>query len=154
MGYYPLGVSTTMYTPLQDTGLTSCTRLLHASHMRSRSLALSRKLGRSSRKQKLGEDEARQDFPSCRHARHWRLQRRLSLARLAGLLLGRRPGLLEASPALAACSLEAAMLGAAGAGGEAALVARLNLALVLADARRRCDAGLAPALPLIHEVLT
>ena len=46
------------------------------------------------------------------------------------------------------------MLGAAGAGGEAALVARLNLALVLADARRRCDAGLAPALPLVHEVLT
>ena len=77
-----------------------------------------------------------------------------TVARLAGLLLGRRPGLLEASPALAACSLEAAMLGAAGAGGEAALVARLNLALVLADARRPCDAGLAPALPLIHEVLT
>ena len=55
---------------------------------------LSHIYGRSSRKQKLGEDKARENGPTLRQARRWRLQRRLSLARLAVLeLLGRLPPL-------------------------------------------------------------
>ena len=47
------------------------------------------------------------------------------------------------------------MLGAAGAGGEAALLTKLNPLLVwLADPLRRCDAGLPPALPLVDSMLT
>ena len=98
-----------------------------------------------------------EDFASRGHAHLWRRRRpHLRLAWLAGLLLGGRPGLQEASPALAACSHEPAMLGAAGAGDEAALLTSLNKLLVACRSPSLCrHAGLSAALvPLVDSMLT
>ena len=103
---------------------------IHGSHARAARAPLSRKLGRASKRPQWHPWPG-EDFASRGHAHLWRRRRpHLRLAWLAGLLLGGRPGLQEASPALAACSHEPAMLGAAGAGDEAALLTSLNKLLV------------------------
>ena len=142
-------------TPVLPHALSYYVRLSHAR-------ALARRSHESSGESRLGpsgKGRRGRSFVPCSHADgELRRRRRRRLERLAGgqqLLQPWHLGLIEASPALAAaCSLEDAMLGAAGAGGEAALVTLLLQDLVLAEPRRRRDAGLAPALPPVHPVLT
>ena len=55
---------------------------------------------------------------------------------------------------MAACSLETAMLGAAGAGRAAALITVPLMAPVLADHLGKCHTGLSTAMPLVASMLT
>ena len=145
-------------TPVLPHALSYYVRLSHAR-------ALARRSHESSGESRLGpsgKGRRGRSFVPCSHADgELRRRRRRRLERLAGgqqLLQPWHLGLIEASPALAAaCSLEDAMLEAAGAGGEAALVTLLLTSSsgscacrTPSPSRRRARAGITSCSPRAH----